>query len=121
MKYPKRLMVNGEQLLDHALIRLPFTLLFTKTLCAMLCALCDYGQLTSSTLLLGLNSVTDLFADTAAAAKMFIDADEGAFLFILTVGKSGTAELIQASSAHIALVRHPEDNLLLFAGHTPFK
>jgi hypothetical protein len=52
---------------------------------------------------------------------MFIDANEGALVLILTVGEGGTSKLIQTPSAHITFIGHPENHFLLLAGDTPFE
>jgi hypothetical protein len=46
---------------------------------------------------------------------MLINCNKGALILILTVGKGWTSELIQAFSAHIALLRHPKNDLLFLA------
>jgi hypothetical protein len=52
---------------------------------------------------------------------MFIDANEGALVLILTVGEGGTSKLIQTPSAHITFIGHPENHFLLLARDTPFE
>ena len=81
----------------------------------------DHGQRTLCADFLWLYAVTDLFADAAATAQMFIYADIGTFLIILTVTECRAPELIQAPSAHVTFTGHPEDHLLLFAGDTFFE
>ena len=74
-----------------------------------------------STLLLCFHGVTDLFANTAATAEMFVDTNEGALVIVLAVGKGRTPQLIQAPSAHVTFVGHPKNDLLLLSGNTPFE